>query len=198
MGDCRLSVTPTARRKRRVVIPTSSLTVVLLGLVCAPITSGQRSFRTEDLEAAMLERITSFIQWPGQARTDKRDFVVTILGAAAIAPRLTYLYERRRPQGLSPRVRHISSRSEIGETHVLFIGAEFATELEAILALLAGRATLTVGNTPGFAKRGVAVNLIRDNDRMRFEVNRKALEHAGLRASYQLLNLAKLVTGGSE
>ena len=55
-----------------------------------------------------------------------------------------------------------------------------------------------MGNTPGFAKRGVAVNLIRDNDRMRFEVNRQALDHAGLRASYQLLDLAKLVTGGSE
>lgn len=199
MGDCQLVATPVARRKRRVAIPTSGLTVIFISLIFAPpVSSSQRSFRTEDLEAAMLERITSFIQWPDKTRADSKAFVITILGASAIAPRLMYLYERRSAQGVAPRVRQISSRNEIGDTQVLFIGTEFAAELEAILALVSGHATLTVGNTPGFAKRGVAVNLIRDNDRMRFEVNRQALEHAGLRASYQLLDLAKLVTGGSE
>lgn len=145
----------------------------------------------------MLERITGFIQWPSHARERGQELVITVLGAASIAPRLSYLYERRRERGVSARVRQIVSRREIGRTDVLFIGTEYAGELEEILAAVLGHATLTVGNTPGFAKRGVAVNLIRDNDRIRFEVNRKALEASGLKASYQLLDLAKLVTGGA-
>ena len=198
MDDCRLSSRTTAPLKRRVSLPISGLTVFLFCLVCAPVIWGQHSFRMEDLEAAMLERITGFIQWPSQTHADGQEFVITILGGAAIAPRLTYLYEQRRAQGFASRIHQIATRAEIGTTHVLFIGTEFAKELEAILAMIGGNATLTVGNTPGFGKRGVAVNLIRDKARVRFEVNRKALDQAGLRASYRLLDLAKLVTGGHE
>ena len=54
---------------------------------------------------------------------------------------------------------------------------------------------LTVGDTKGFADCGGVINFVLENDRVQFEVNRKAAEQAGLKISSKLLSVAKLVIG---
>jgi hypothetical protein len=56
-----------------------------------------------------------------------------------------------------------------------------------------------VGDSPGFAKRGVAINFFLDPDilgdsrRLRFEINPKALAGRQLRVSAQLYDVAEIV-----
>jgi len=63
------------------------------------------------------------------------------------------------------------------------------------LKVCGGAEVLTVGDTKGFAELGGIINFVLDNDRVRFEVNRKAAEQAGLKISSKLLIVAKLVIG---
>ncbi len=61
--------------------------------------------------------------------------------------------------------------------------------------------TLIVGDVAGFARRGGMVNLTKKGNRLRFEINRRAVESAGLRLSSQLLKLANLIedeSGGED
>jgi hypothetical protein len=51
-----------------------------------------------------------------------------------------------------------------------------------------------MADTPNAAARGVAINLYPDDRRMRLEINPRALKRAGLTASYQLMNLARIVS----
>ncbi|MCK4640786.1 MAG: YfiR family protein [Candidatus Marinimicrobia bacterium] len=48
-------------------------------------------------------------------------------------------------------------------------------------------------NSKGFANEGVAINFVTVEGKIRFEINIRALESAGLRVSSQLLKLAILV-----
>jgi len=52
---------------------------------------------------------------------------------------------------------------------------------------------LTVGDTHGFARRGVVVNLAPAEGRTRLEVNLSSLRSTGLRISPQVLKGATLV-----
>ena len=57
-----------------------------------------------------------------------------------------------------------------------------------------GRATvLTVGDTDGFARDGVAINLYTFDNRVRIEVNSAAAARAGLQLSANLMRLARVV-----
>jgi hypothetical protein len=50
-----------------------------------------------------------------------------------------------------------------------------------------------VGDTDGFVQQGGMINFVLVNNRVQFEVNRWAIEVAGLKISSKLLSVAKLV-----
>jgi hypothetical protein len=65
--------------------------------------------------------------------------------------------------------------------------------MKQILEGLGGASVLTVGDCKGFAEQGGMINFVLENDRVQFEVNRKAAEQAGLKISSKLLSVAKSV-----
>lgn len=73
--------------------------------------------------------------------------------------------------------------------HVLFLpqGTAAATYLRAARPL----PMLTVGEMSGFIRQGGIVNFFLEQERVRFEIDQKAAERAGLRISSHLLRLAR-------
>src|SRR5947208_2904068 len=88
---------------------------------------------------------------------------------------------------------------KVGLMLLLVVFAASATDAHAMSNLseviLSVRALpiLTIGDTPGFAKSGGMINLILENNRVRFEVNVKAAKDADLNISSRLLALARIV-----
>ena len=82
---------------------------------------------------------------------------------------------------------------------ILLIGAAAAGELSRLRARTEDKPMLLVGDSPGFAKRGVAINfflapdILGDSRRLRFEINPKALADRQLRVSAQLYDVAEIV-----
>ena len=54
---------------------------------------------------------------------------------------------------------------------------------------------LTVGETDGFARQGGTIGFTMEGDRVRFEINTRAAQRAGLEISSRLLRLASRVIG---
>jgi hypothetical protein len=52
---------------------------------------------------------------------------------------------------------------------------------------------LTIGEIPGFAKRGGIINLVLEDNKVHFEVNVEAAKEADLNISSRLLALARIV-----
>jgi len=52
---------------------------------------------------------------------------------------------------------------------------------------------LTIGETPGFARRGCIINLIVEENKARFEVNLDAAKPSDLNISSRLLALARII-----
>jgi len=61
------------------------------------------------------------------------------------------------------------------------------------IQLLKGVPVLTIGETPGFARNGGIINLILEDNKVRFEVNVQAAKDAELNISSRLLALARII-----
>ena len=90
-------------------------------------------------------------------------------------------------------VRRVRAGSSLGGCHLLYIAASEAPRLVQILAAVSGKPVLTVGDSQGFAERGVLINLFEEAGYMRFDINMAAVHASPLKFSSQLLRLGRQV-----
>jgi hypothetical protein len=81
----------------------------------------------------------------------------------------------------------------VGGCQILFIAAPAINAVPQVLKRLSGSPVLTIADSPGAARRGVALNLSVAADRVTFEANLQAARGAGLNLSSKLLRLATQV-----
>lgn len=96
-------------------------------------------------------------------------------------------------KGKKVKIMELASLSEMDHCQVVFIASSEEKNLSDILAKTMGKPILTVGDTDGFASKGVLINFYQYDDYIRFEVNQSAVDKSGLKFSSRLLKLARFV-----
>ena len=174
----------------------SALAVLLFvgGSFLTGTASSQPSYDEDVVKAVLLERIVTFLTWSPSA-APQVGVELVVLGRSALGGEVERVYGRRKFAGRSITVRYAERPQDIGRAHIVVIGRDFADDLRAVLGECTREGVLTVGDTPGFGERGVAINFYRDGARVRFEVAPSALKRARIQASYKLLTLARVVGG---
>ncbi|MBK1718693.1 YfiR family protein [Thiocystis violacea] len=157
----------------------------------------------ESLKVAYLYNVTRFIDWPDPP-TDA-PFTIAVIGDPIMAEALRVLpREGRRAEDRPIAIRVIDqavlgSSGVLNDVQILFIGAIAQDQFERILGSVSGRPILLVGDSPGLARRGVAINfflkpdILGEGQRLRFEISPAALAGRGLQISSQLYDVARLV-----
>ena len=162
------------------------LLVTLIGVeyVCAQPVSRY------EVQAAFIHKFIKFVEWPKAALPPGSN--VIIVGIAGKGPMVDALsnIEGKEVKGLKIVVRQVNELYELGYCNVLFISPSEEKRYTEILNTLKGLNILTIGQTKGFARKGVIINFVVVDNKIRFEINLKAGEEAGLRISSKLLNLA--------
>lgn len=154
----------------------------------------QGSYSEDVVKAILLERIVTFLSW-SQPASPETPVQLVVLGRGSLGGELERVYSRRKFAGRSIAVRYAERADAIGVAHIVIIGREHESDLADVLNACAHDGVLTVGDTPGFGERGVAINFYRDGSRVRFEVAPRALKRARIQPSYKLLTLARVVGG---
>jgi hypothetical protein len=153
-----------------------------------------------EVKAALVGKVADFVTWPPEAGLGDPDrpLELVVLGKTPLEPRLRELYERRqvRIAGHRVSIRQTPDPGAIGRPHLLFIAPGLSDGLEEVLRGLGRQPILTVSDTEGFGRRGVAVNLFDADRRVRFELSLEAMRRHGLQPSYRLLGMARIVDGG--
>jgi hypothetical protein len=89
--------------------------------------------------------------------------------------------------------RQVSNAEQASACQILFVSSEDGKRFHSLARSLKPSGILIVGETQGFAADGGIINLKLDGDRVRFEINVDAAEHAQLHISSKLLSLAQIV-----
>jgi len=134
------------------------------------------------------------VEWPPASFPNaSAPLKICVFGQDPFGQELRDITYEKTVNGHRLEVNHVVDLPQARSCHVLFIPFSERTQTKLILDSLRGASVLTVGDTKGFAERGGMINFVLENDRVKFEVNRKAAEQAGLKISSKLLSVAKVV-----
>jgi hypothetical protein len=147
------------------------------------------------IKARFLLQFPEFVAWPPETGlTDPaKPFVILVLGASPFEGYLDAAVPGRRVKGHPVKVVYSSDLARLEECHMVFLCGSEKERLREVAARLGSRPVLTVGDSDGFARKGVMINLAIENNLPRFEINLSASRFGGLGISAQLLSLAKKV-----
>jgi hypothetical protein len=151
------------------------------------------------VKAAFVNNFIKFVEWPlrGQGGNVPEETVrLCVLGDLPDKAPFEAL-DGQEIMGKHLSLVFILEPEESRDCQVLFLPSTVSNSLPEVLKVLQGRPTLTIGDTEGYARRGVMINMYLDNKRVRFEINAEMAGAAGLRISAKLLNLAGAVYGVS-
>ena len=149
------------------------------------------------VKAAFLYNFAKFVAWPPQTfKSDKDPMRICVLGQNPFGHALTDVVEGKTVLGRSFVITDLSNAGQAAECQMLFISSSEHKHLRAILGQLPPSGILTVGETEGFASQGGIVNFRLQQGRVRLEINVEAAEHANLRISSKVLELAQIVKSG--
>lgn len=172
------------------------LMIAVLSLL-QPRPSAQDSAPAEyQIKAAFLYNFAKFVDWPaGAFPNPQAPFAICILGTDPFGSAIDSLL-RGKTVGEHPVVIQRSREpSEVRHCQIVFVSASEKRRLPEIIASLQKANVLIVGDTDHFADSGGTIQLILEEDHVRFAVNVDAADGAGLKISSKLLALARIVHG---
>jgi hypothetical protein len=175
------------------------LAFLSLALSVCPLGAGDdRAMSEYQVKAAFLYNFTKFVSWPAAAfATTNAPFVMGIAGTDPFGKSLDEVMRNEMVGNHPILVKRLRAGYALGSCHMLFISGSEKEWVESMLAQLRRRPILIVGDTAGFAARGVTVNLLLAQGSVKMEVNHKAAEQAGLEISSKMLGLATIVESGN-
>lgn len=148
----------------------------------------------DQVKAAILVKLTRFVEWPGQTADPSAPLLLCLLGETPLVDALDNV-NRGTPHGRELRVLVIGSSAEhrAENCHILFLSESENNRLESTLARLKLLPILTVSDISNFAQRGGMIELVKEGNHMAFKINLKASRKTGIVISSQLLELATVI-----
>jgi len=159
-------------------------------------TESEKAYR---VKVAYLFNFASLIEWPEESFTGSESpFVICHLGGSQTRALFDTAYADRMVERHPIEVRHPSRVGDALGCHIIMITAERSQQAGGFIAAAAGKSTLTIGETEGFALSGGVIGFYNDGPKIRFEINLRAAENANLRISSRLLQIARLLSSDEE
>ena len=162
---------------------------ILLLLALAPAHAGPPEY---EIKAAFIHNIAKFIEWPAAPRTPGA-LKLCVLGQNPFGAALDAL-QGKPIGGMAWEVAPAIPRNRLKECSALYISASEHDNLGWILNDIKDSPVLTLGDTEGYAGRGVMVNFYLEGGKIRFEINPNSANRAGLKVSSKLIQIGKLVS----
>lgn len=162
-----------------------SLTVLLLGgnLVTAQENAGGKEYA---LKAAFLYRFIDYVNWKDYSKN--QTFKIAILEESPITASLLAM-----PKTKKIEIKVYGNLEEIGFCNILFVPYNSTIPIETILSKFSVKPVLIVTERNGYGKKGAQMNFVIIDNKLKFEVNLKAINKSGIGISSFLLQHAIIV-----
>ena len=142
-----------------------------------------------EVYSMMVYNFVKYIQWPNQGG----EFVIGIVGNDEMFATMNKVYTGSKLGSSTCVVKQYKSASEIGECQVVFIDKSKSSEFDAINAKVRGKNTLVITDKNGLGAKGSGINFKVVENKLRFELNQKAIAEANLKAAGALTSMAILI-----
>lgn len=165
-------------------------TLILTALLIAGTAIAQER-PVHEVYSMMVFNFTKYVQWPDHTATG--DFIIGVIGNNDVFKTLETWYAGK-PRGAKTYViKKFNSSSEVTDCHVLFIDKSKSAEFDAVNTKVQGKGTLVITDKNGLGAKGSAINFKTVDNKLKFELNQKAIEASNLKVSGALSSMAILI-----
>jgi YfiR/HmsC-like len=144
-----------------------------------------------EVYSMMMFNFVKYVQWPDQ--TASGDFVIGVIGNGEVYNTLNSWYGGKPRNGQTYVIKSYKSAAEMGECDVVFIDKTKSGEFEAVKNKVAGKGTLLITDKAGLGEKGSAINFRTVDNKLKFELNQKAVEASNLKVSSALTSMAIVI-----
>lgn len=145
----------------------------------------------DKLKTAFIYQFTKYINWPRE--DDLSEFSIVLVGDMSLWKSLEELARKKKIKDRPVQLQSADSHSDLTKTHIVIVSGDEVL-VSHVLKRAKGSHALTISQGEGLAERGVMINFyVTAEGRLRFEINRKAVDSAGLVISSQLLKMARII-----
>ena len=144
-----------------------------------------------EVYSMMVFNFTKYVQWSDHASSG--EFVIGVMGNNDVYKTLNEWYGGKPRGSKTYVVKKFNNASEISNCNVLFIDGSKSGEFENAKAKIQGKETLLITDRNGLGNRGSAINFRTVDNKLKFELNQKAVESANLKISSSLTAMAILI-----
>jgi len=144
-----------------------------------------------EVYSMMVFNFTKYVQWPDH--TASGEFVIGVIGNSDVYNTLTTWYGGK-PRGSKTYViKKFSSSADVTDCHVVFIDKTKSGEFDAVNNKVKGKGTLVITDKNGLGEKGSGINFKTIDNKLKFELNQKAIEASNLKVSGALSSMAILI-----
>jgi hypothetical protein len=140
------------------------------------------------VKVAFIYNFVRFVEWP--AHSTSGPVRIGILGRGDLDVPLQEVTRGKSVNGRPIEVTHITAATEPDCCEVLLIERSEVKHVKEVARALADKPILTVCDGGSCVREGVMITFQIVDESVRFQINREAAEHAGLKISSQLLKVA--------
>lgn len=182
---------PSVRRRRRLLLRALCLGYAGTAATLTDLACAQAVLTEQQVKAAYVLNFLRYVDWPERLfAAGDSPLQLCVLGGDAGA---LGGIENKIAKGRPVRVRLASGVDEIRACHALYVPEHETRRSIPVLRSLQASPVLTIGESDGFIDAGGMIGLTSADNRLQFEINAGALHFAQLKASAQLLKLARTV-----
>ena len=144
-----------------------------------------------EVHSMMVYNFTKYVQWPDHAAGG--EFIIGVVGNNDIYNTLNGWYGGK-PRGAKTYIiKKFNSAADVTECHVLYIDKSKSEEFDNVNGKLKGKGTLIITDKSGLGEQGSAINFKLVDNKLKFELNQKAIEASNLKVSGALSSMAILI-----
>jgi hypothetical protein len=183
-----------AGRFASATVPCCGLLLLLLFATVPEYVQAQAGIGEYRVKAGFLFHFAQLVEWPAAAASGP-EFALCVLGDDPFHGELENTLSGKAIGSRPIHILHVKQSQEARACQVLFIGNTEDQHLPRIFKDLGNSAVVTVGEASDFIDRGGMIRFTFEQDKVRFEINLKPADAAGLKFSSRLLLLATNVVG---
>jgi hypothetical protein len=144
-----------------------------------------------EVYSMMVFNFTRYVQWPNEAGSG--EFVIGVIGNTDVYNTLNAWYAGKARGAKTYVIKKFNSAAEVSDCHVLYIDKNKSGEFDAANEKVKGKGTLVITDKNGLGVKGSGINFKTVDNKLKFELNQKAVESSNLKVAGSLSSMAILI-----
>ena len=166
-------------------------TLVLAALLMTSYSTFAQERPLHEVHSMMVFNFIKYVQWPDHAGSG--EFVIGVIGSPEIYKTLNDWYGGKARGSKTYVIKKFNSAADVTDCHVLYIDKSKSSEFDTVNNKVKGKGTLVITDKNGLGEKGSAINFRMIDNKLKFELNQKAIEASNLKVSGALSSMAILI-----